>query len=160
MPGFFQKKVDVGLSTEVVITVLNNNGLDVSMKGPFEHPSMTLLQMFQQVSTTRIWNWKACPDSGAVTQRRQHYYENRQLIEIESETETENDDEERNDLQLHMQIGGSIVNNQGVINGNNNGNVFTKSLNIFRFGSTKERGGFLMEWMERKLRRQEGGDGF
>ena len=140
--------------------MLNNNGLDVSMKGPYEHPSMTLLQMFQQVSRTRIWKWKACPDSGAVTQRRQHYYENRQLVEIEPETETENDDVERNDPQLHMQIGGSIVNNQGVINGNNNGNVFIKYLNIFRFVSTKGREGILMEWMERKLRTQEGGDGF
>ena len=158
----FLKKIDVGLSTEVVITVLNNNGLDVSMKGPSEHPSMTLLQMFQQVSTTRIWKWKACPDGGVVTQRRQHFCKDRQLVEIEPETETdtENDDEERNDPQLHIQIGGCIIKNQGVIKGNNNGNVFAKYLNIFLFGSTKEREGFLMEWMERKLRRQEGGNGF
>ena len=73
---------------------------------------------------------------------------------------TENEYEEGNDPQLHMQIGGCIINNQGVIKGNNNCNLFTKYLNIFWFGSIKDRGGFLMEWMERKLRREEGGDGF
>lgn len=125
------------------------------MKGPSEHPSKKLLQMFQQVTTTRIWKWKACPDSGVVTERRQHYSENRQLVEIEPETETEN--EEGNDPHLHMQIGGYIIKKEGVIKGNNNCNVFAKYLNIFRFGSTKESGGILMEWMEKKLRNRKEG---
>lgn len=48
-----RKKSEVGLSIMADIRVLNND-LDVSMKDPYEYPSLVLLQMFQQVSRTCI----------------------------------------------------------------------------------------------------------
>jgi hypothetical protein len=110
-----QRKIDVGLSIVVDVRVVNND-FDVSWKGHFEHPSLALFEMFQQVARTWTWKWTACPHCAAQTHRQQF------------ETETENDDEERNYLQQPMQIGGNILANQGVIKGNNNGNFFVNQL--------------------------------
>lgn len=110
-----QKKYEVGVSVVVDIKVLNNN-IDVSWKGYYEHPSRALFQMFEQVTRTWIWKWTLCPHCAAQTHIRQF------------DTETENDDEERHYLQCPRQIGGNILANQGVINGNNNGNILVNKL--------------------------------
>lgn len=81
---------------------------------PSEHPSLALLQMFQQVSRTWTWAWTACPHCAAQSHMEQF--------------ETEFDDEERNYLQRPRQIGGNILANQGTIMGNNNGNFFVNKL--------------------------------
>lgn len=122
---FFRKKYDVGLSMVVNIKVLNNN-LDVSVKGPSEHPPFALLCMFQQVSMTRTWNWTACPQTASETQ---------------IETETTNPHRARlfKDLlrQLNCDYNGSfppsngfiprrVCVNSGPINGGNNGNLVIK----------------------------------
>jgi hypothetical protein len=125
---FTHKKIsDVGLSIVVDITVLNND-LDVSWKGPFEHPSLVLLHMFQQVSRTMTWKWTESPHCANATERRQRSGVNGKQVE----TETENDDEERNYLQWLSQIGGTILANQGVIKGNYNGNFFVNQLILKR----------------------------
>lgn len=110
-----RKKYDVALSIVVDIRLLNN-GLDVSVKGPSQHPSFALLQMFQQVSRTWTWKWTACPHCAAETQRRQRIGVNGQQYEIEY------DDEKR---KWPNKIGGVIINinNIGDIEGNNNGNA-------------------------------------
>ncbi|CAJ2636763.1 unnamed protein product [Trifolium pratense] len=118
-----QKKYDVGLSITVDIRLVDNV-LDLSWKGPSEHPSFALFEMFRQISRTWTWKWTACPHCAAQTHIQQF------------QTETENDDEESNYLQQPRQIvmGGNILANQGVIKGNNNGNFFVKQLNILRGG--------------------------
>lgn len=108
-----QKKYEVGLSIVVDIRVLDDD-LDVSMKGPIEHPTLALLQMFQQVSRTWSWKWTACSHCAAQIHMQQ--------------SETENDDEEMKNLLSSREIGGIILANQGVINGNNNGNLVVKNL--------------------------------
>ena len=124
---FFRKKYDVGLSMVVDIKVLNNN-LDVSVKGPSEHPPFALLYMFQQVSMTRTWNWTACPESASETQ-------------IETETASAHRARIESLLNdLHRQVNNGsfqpsngripkkviLIENSGSIIGDNNGNLVIK----------------------------------
>ncbi|RHN52947.1 hypothetical protein MtrunA17_Chr6g0486131 [Medicago truncatula] len=130
--GFPSCKVDAGLSVEVVITV-----------GPSEHPSKkrNCFKCFNKYLQQGFGSGRHALIVVVVTERRQHYSENRQLVEIEPETETETETE----------------NEEGI----NNCNVFAKYLNIFRFGSTKERGRYfngINGWKKKLRNRKEGID--
>jgi hypothetical protein len=106
---------EVGLSVMVDIKVLNNN-LDVSWKGPSEHPSSALLEMFQQVS--RTWTWKStyCPHCASQTRIQQ----------FQTETETDGDEER----DQHQQIGRCSIDNRGVIIGDYSGSIIVDKLII------------------------------
>jgi len=110
---FFSRKSEVGVSIMVDIRVLNND-LDVSMKDPYEHPSLVLLQMFQQVSRTWIWKWTSCSHCAAQSHMQQF--------------ETENNGEE---MERSRQIRGSSISNQGVTIGDHNGNLVVSASRIY-----------------------------
>ncbi|RHN52951.1 hypothetical protein MtrunA17_Chr6g0486171 [Medicago truncatula] len=110
---FSRQKSEAGLSITVDIRVLNND-LDVSMKDPYEHPSLVFLQMFEQVSRTWIWKWTAWSHCAAQTHMQKF--------------ETENNGEE---MEWFRQIRGNSISNQGMTIGNQNGNLVY--LNSFIF---------------------------
>ena len=121
--SIFLRKYDVALSMVVNVRVLNND-LDVFSDGSNGNTSISYLNMFQEVSRTRTWKWMSCPCNAAETERR----ECRGVTGKQFKAETETDDEEGTYLPRSKQIGGSILANPGVINGNNNGNLIVKKL--------------------------------
>ncbi|XP_058763249.1 uncharacterized protein LOC131636656 isoform X2 [Vicia villosa] len=126
------KKYEVGLSMEVDIKVLNNN-LDVTIKGPYEHLSLELLQMFKEVSRTKIWIWTMRP----YETHSRLYNTDHDEYEQKVATETENDDEgiKGNNEQQSSRAKGSFsrrdINNDGTFNGNGCGNMIQGDFNQF-----------------------------
>jgi hypothetical protein len=80
------------------------------------HPSLALLEMFQQVSRTWTWKWTDCPHCASQTRIQQ--------FQIETETD---DDVERDQNQ---EIRRCIIDNRGVIIGDYSGSVIVDKLII------------------------------
>ncbi|CAL5186450.1 unnamed protein product [Lathyrus oleraceus] len=108
---FSQNKIDIGLSVIVRIQVSSEVGLDISVHGPAQHPARALNSMFNDVMKTGIWKLTKCSHCASMV--RDH---------CDSESEDSDDS-----LPLHVYHGKkysqSVIDNGGVVNGNNNGNM-------------------------------------
>ncbi|KAJ1384132.1 hypothetical protein SESBI_42787 [Sesbania bispinosa] len=90
-----------------------------------QHPSSALLYMFEQVSRTQTWNPTACPHCADIRKQRSMF------LHFETDqTESSEDSDNFPPARRHgaTQNAGSVLANDGVIKGNNNGNF-----NVRRF---------------------------
>lgn len=107
--------MDIGLSM-VLNFKMSNNALDFTVDGPIQHPSSDLLYMFEQVLKTGVWKPMACPHCATIQS---------QSSDISRQSESEDNDS----IPLARLLRGpkqdarSVIANDGVIRGNNNGNL-------------------------------------
>ena len=104
------------------IRVSDDGHLDFAVDGPHQHPATALFDMFDQVCRTRTWPIY-CPHCANSVIRRQP--------SMSSHSESEDSDKDNVPtarLNGHKQNEGGILANDGVIMGNNNGNLNIKNL--------------------------------
>lgn len=118
--NLFSYKIDIGLSMIVMIQPSSEVGLDITVHGPSQHPAKALHSMFHEVLKTGIWKPTKC--SHCATMIRDH-----------SDSESEDCDDflppHVHGLRKNVQ---SIIDNGGVVKGNNNGNLYVHKLYVRR----------------------------
>ncbi|CAI8594742.1 unnamed protein product [Vicia faba] len=108
---FSQNKIDIGLSVIVSIQVSSEVGLDISVHGPAQHPARALNSMYHDVMKTGVWKLTKCSHCA-------------KMVRDHGDLESEDWDDS---VPLHVKDGKkysqSIMDNGGVVIGNNNGNM-------------------------------------
>ncbi|KAL5079723.1 hypothetical protein RYX36_008144 [Vicia faba] len=108
---FSQNIIDIGLSVIVTIQVSSEVGLDISVHGPAQHPGRALNSMFHDVMKTGVCKLTKCSHCA-------------KMVRDHGDLESEDWDDS---LPLHVKDGKkysqSIMDNGGVVIGNNNGNM-------------------------------------